>query len=60
MQAALTQPYTIAIPQQHFDTITWRVAKYKGRPGAGLLPQGMLNQCRQTINAATEVDRCYA
>jgi hypothetical protein len=50
MQAALTQPHAVAIPQQHLDTITGSVAKYKGRPGTGLLPQGMLNQCRQTID----------
>ncbi len=45
MQAALTQPHAVAIPQPNFDAITGRIAKYKGRPGAGLLPQGVLNQC---------------
>jgi hypothetical protein len=30
MQAALTQPYAITIPQQDFDTITGSVAKDKG------------------------------
>jgi hypothetical protein len=50
MQTALTQPHAVAIPQQNFDAITGSVAKYKGRPGAGLMLQGMLNQCRQTID----------
>jgi hypothetical protein len=30
MQAALTQPHAIAIPQQDFDVITRGVAKYEG------------------------------
>jgi hypothetical protein len=60
MQAALTQPHAVAIPEQNFDTITWRVAKDKGRSFTGLLTEGLRYLCRQAINAAAKVNRRYA
>jgi hypothetical protein len=60
MQSALTQPHAIAIPQQDFDTITDCVAKHKGRSGRGLLSQGLLHQCRQTIDSPAKINWGYA
>ena len=60
MQTALTQPHTVAIPQQNFDTITGRVAKDKGRSFTGLLPEGLRYLRREAIYSSAEVNSCCA
>jgi hypothetical protein len=51
MQAALTQPYAVTIPQQNFDTISGSVAKDKGRSFTWLLTEGLRYLRRQAIDA---------